>query len=502
MIKAQVIGGILLLLGAAYTASPEGAVREPVVAGAFYPADSAALSDLIRGHLAEVTDLPDIEGRLVALIVPHAGLVYSGQVAAYSYKLLEQSDVNTVILCGPAHRYGFDGLSVYGPGVQWKTPLGTVACHDSLCRQLLNHSAKIGFIRDAHAREHSLEVQLPYLQTVLPDFRIVPVVMGYPQSATIDLLAEALGQLASNDGSLLIASTDWQHYRPAAEGWKMDSLGVDCIRSLDTANLEAYLLSGQVEACGGGAVVAVMKAAMARGANRVKILRYGDSGDRSGDKSSVVGYVAAVLYAAEEDTLGDWAPGTEETPHDRQDASEFELSDTEKEQLLQIARRSIESYLTNGTLPDFEVNENLRRPGAAFVTLEKEGRLRGCIGHTVASEPLYKTVSMCAVQAAVADRRFVPLQSEELAEVDIEISVLTPLQDVKLLSEIEVGRDGLMISMGGRRGLLLPQVATEYGWDRTQFLRQTCLKAGLPTDAYKSPHVRIQRFQAMIFHDE
>ncbi|MEW5994629.1 MAG: AmmeMemoRadiSam system protein B [Candidatus Zixiibacteriota bacterium] len=495
----QLAGFVLLtLLSAEYS---DGSVRQPAVAGAFYPADSTALARVVGEHLHNVPDLPEIDGRIVALIVPHAGLVYSGQIAAYSYKLLENSGVTTVFLCGPSHRFGFEGLSVYGAGVEWQTPLGIVPCHDSLCRLLTSYDERIKAIRDAHVREHSLEVQLPYLQSVLSEFHIVPIVMGFPNSATIDLLAEALSAIDFDDHTVMVASTDWQHYRPATEGWTMDSLSLQCLRKLDADRLEQLLQGGKVEACGGGPAVAVMKAARAKGANRVKVLRYGDSGDVSGDKSSVVGYVAAVLYAGEE------APESTNDPPApllQQEAlpPTFELTDEDKNTLLEIARSSIEQYLTDGPFPTFDVSENLQHPGAAFVTLEKNGQLRGCIGHTEANEALYKTVSICAVQSAVADRRFPPVQLEELDEIEIEISVLTPLQDVKLLNEIEVGRDGLMISMGNRLGLLLPQVATEYGWDRVQFLRQTCLKAGLPTDAYKSPHARIQKFQAVIFHEE
>ncbi len=481
------------------TSGTSSTVREPVVAGAFYPADSAGLARMVQGHLGDVKDLPAIDGRIIALIVPHAGLVYSGQIAAYSYKALENSNVDKLILCGPSHRHRFEGLSVYGPGVQWKSPLGKVACHDSLCNLLLNHSRLIDLVKEAQTQEHSLEVQLPYLQTVLNSFRIVPVVMGYPDNRAIELLAEALKTLEFDEHTIMVASTDWQHYRPASQGWRMDSLGIDCLERLDPDRLQQYLQGGQVEACGGGPAVAVLKAAIAKGADRVKVLRYGDSGDVSGDKTSVVSYVAAVIYKSA-DEKADPAETSHESPTtERELPSKFELSGADKTELLTIARQSIEHFLAVGSLPEFEVSENLRRLGAAFVTLEKEGMLRGCIGHTVAQEPLYKTVSICAVQAAVADRRFRPVQSDELPQLHIEISVLTPLQEVKSLDEIEVGRDGLMISMGNNRGLLLPQVAADYGWDRTEFLQQTCHKAGLPAEAYKSPQALIQKFQAVIF---
>jgi hypothetical protein len=493
----------LLAVSAVYLSlSTSGAfatVREPAVAGMFYPADSAELAQMVQRHLDNVTDLPAIDGQIIALVVPHAGLIYSGQIAAYCYKYLEGATVDKVILCGPSHRFGFQGLSVYGPGIEWRTPLGKVACDDRLCTRLLEFDKRIGAIEQAHASEHSLEVQLPYLQTVLKNFKLVPIVMGYQDSATISLLSDALKSLETNERTILIAATDWQHYRPASVGWKMDSLGIECLKALDPKRLEKYLQSGRVEACGGGPAVAVLKAAIAKGADKVKILKYGDSGDITGDKSSVVSYIAAVVYKSTPKKETSTSTETKPKPRKENLPSTFSLSDAEKKLLLTIARQSIRQYLTDGSLPEFEVTDNLKKPGAAFVTLKKNGLLRGCIGHIIAREPLYKTVSMCAVQAAVADRRFLPVQPDELPKLDIEISVLTPLQEVKSLDDIEVGRDGLVISLGNNRGLLLPQVATEYGWDRTQFLEQTCRKAGLPPDAYKSPSAHIQKFQAVVF---
>jgi AmmeMemoRadiSam system protein B/AmmeMemoRadiSam system protein A len=487
----------MLLAIAALSGSVNAEVRRPAVAGTFYPADSATLSEMVRGHLAQVHDLPEIDGHILALIVPHAGLVYSGAIAACSFKLLERSGVNRVVLCGPSHRHGFNGASVYGPGIRWRTPLGTIECDDTWCRKLLGYDNAIDIVREAHAAEHSLEVQLPYLQTVLPAFKIVPIVFGYPEEKTIETLAAALSSLPDDPNSVMIVSTDWQHYKPASVGRPMDSLGIACIENLDAERLLKHLADGRVEMCGGAPAVAVMKAALTKGANRAKLLCYGDSGDLTGDKSAVVGYAAIAIYRSGSESNSDSTDAPElktanSTPN-------FDLSDADKKQLLRIARESISIYLKTRAVPEFDVPENLRQPGAAFVTLEKRGRLRGCIGHTMAIDQLYKTVATCAIQAAFADRRFHPVQTEELPQLHIEISVLTPLVEVRSLDEIEVGRHGLMIVMGNSRGLLLPQVATDYGWSRTQFLQQTCQKAGLPTDAYQSPEATIYKYEALIF---
>jgi len=171
-----------------------------------------------------------------------------------------------------------------------------VICNDNLCNRLIKYNQSIKAIKEAHLQEHCLEVQIPYLQTVLPEAQIVPVIMGYPDNKTIDILTEALFSAVKDDNVIMIASTDWQHYRPASEGWVKDSLGLDCLKRVDPDKLNEYLQDGKVEMCGGGITVAVLRAAMMLGADKVKILKYGDSGDITGDKSSVVSYTAAAIY--------------------------------------------------------------------------------------------------------------------------------------------------------------------------------------------------------------
>jgi len=483
---------VMVLMGAVNGLGTAEIVRDPVVAGTFYPEDSASLARLVQEHLTGVAD-PQIEGELVALIVPHAGLTYSGRIAAHAYHQLEKRDINTVVLCGPSHRYRFDGASVYGPDVLWRTPLGTVACDNDIARALINHNQGIQVVRDAHAQEHAIEVQLPYLQEVLENLAIVPVTVGTENDAGMEQLIDALAAVSREKDVVLIASTDWQHYRPASTGHVMDSLGMACLTDLDPDRLQRYLASQEVEMCGAAPTLAVINAAMRNGADRVKILAYGDSGDITGDKASVVGYVAAALYKS--------TPSPPDLSTGPDDAA-YHLTDDEKQQLLDIARESIEHYVSSAHVQTYDVTGKLAQPGAAFVTLERDGRLRGCIGRTIPEDPLYKTVSYCAVQAAVADPRFPAVSPDELGDLDISISVLTPLQEVPSLSDITVGRDGLMITLGNARGLLLPQVATEYGWDRNEFLRQTCRKAGLPFDAYLDDEAVIQTFQALVFSEK
>jgi AmmeMemoRadiSam system protein B/AmmeMemoRadiSam system protein A len=476
-------------------------VRPPAVAGQLYPADSAELSRMVKQHLKDAGTPPYIDGTIIALVVSHAGLVYSGPIAACGYRLLEGRDVNTVVLCGPSHRYRFSGISAYGPGVVWQTPLGQVLCDDSLSHSLMAADRDITVIPEAHKREHSLEVQLPYIQTLLPKAKIVPLTMGSQDDPTVRHLAKALGSLKYDGQTVLVAATDWQHYRPASEGRKLDSVGIKCLEQLDPDKLMRLLASGETEACGGGPTAAVLKAAIAAGANQVKILKYGDSGDLTGDKSSVVGYVAAVIYRSHDTPTKKPNQEEAEVKGTMKPSAQY-ISETDRKRLLEIARKSIEGYLADGNAPEFTVSDFLKEPGAAFVTLKEFGELRGCIGYTEAVRPLYQTVSQCAIHAATEDPRFNPVQASELPNIDIEISVLTPLQEVESLDSIKVGRDGLLIRMGRRSGLLLPQVATELGWNRTQFLEHTCQKAGLPNDSYTRPEATLYRFQAEVFAEE
>lgn len=493
---------VFLLFAVACVVMTAGAEeRPPAVAGTFYPANADELSQLVDRQLDAVGQPAEIDGRIIAMIVPHAGLVYSGPVAASAYKILEGSGITNVVLVGPSHRYPFHGVSVYGPGVEWKTPLGVVPCNGDLCQQLVEDAREISVIPQAQAQEHSLEVQLPFLQTVLDKFRIVPVTMGSQDEQTIKRLAEALSKLPDDGHMIIIASTDLQHYRSASEGRPMDSLGLACITDLDPERLEKYLSEGKTEMCGGGPAAAVVHAAMARGADKAKIVKYGDSGDTSGDKSQVVGYAAVVLYQSSDSHNEDniQHKGAVMLRDEKESDKACHLTDDERTQLLSIARKSIETYLKDGKLPEFDVAGLLAEPGAAFVTLKKGGELRGCIGQTVAGMPLYKTVSTCAVHSALDDPRFPAVTGDEVSKLEIEISVLTPLEPLESFDDIEIGRDGLMITKGNYHGLLLPQVATEYGWNATQFLEYTCQKAGLPKEAYKMPGATIYRFQAVIF---
>jgi MEMO1 family protein len=272
-------------------------LRPAAVAGSWYPDQPPHLTAEIEAYL-EAAKVPDLPGRLVALIVPHAGLRYSGPVAAYGYKTLAGRRRLTAFLVGPAHRVAFRGVSVWAKGA-FDTPLGPVPIDEAAAARLLSGHAMIVDSARPHRDEHSLEMQLPFLKHVVADVAIVPALMGTQDREEVGALAAALASAAAgNDDAVLVASSDLSHYEPAPVAARLDALVLGDVERFDDEALRARLESARGHACGGGPMVAVMKAARALGATRATILRYADSGDvPEGDKSRVVGYMAAVLTA-------------------------------------------------------------------------------------------------------------------------------------------------------------------------------------------------------------
>ena len=279
------------------TLQSSDAIRPSAVAGTWYPGDPAALRAAVGGHLAEAEAGP--AGDVVAVIAPHAGLVYSGPVAACAYRAVAGRRYDVVLLVGPSHYHAFEGVAVWPAGA-FETPLGPAVIDAGVADRLLA-SPVVGTHPAAHDREHALEMQLPFLQEVLPGVPIAPLLLGYQERTTIEALAGALVEACAGRAPLLVASTDLSHYFPADRAAALDQVFVDHVDRFDTdgllAEYERYPLSecGRYVACGGGAAIAVMLAAARLGADRARVLRRADSGDVSGDKSAVVGYLAAVF---------------------------------------------------------------------------------------------------------------------------------------------------------------------------------------------------------------
>jgi AmmeMemoRadiSam system protein B len=271
---------------------PLSDVRRSPIAGRWYPGSAGELRGAVDGCLAAADS--SLSGDIVALIAPHAGLMYSGGVAAHAYRLLADRRFDVAVLVGPSHFVAFDGVALYRTG-GFETPLGVADIDRESADRLRASSPVICERPEAHRQEHSLEMQLPFLQRVAPATPIVPLLMGRQDPATADALAEALASVLRGRNVLLIASTDLSHYHDAVTASRLDSVVVDCVAQFDEDRLQAALVARPDHACGGGPAVAVMRAARMLGATDAAVLDYADSGDVTGDKSSVVGYMAAAL---------------------------------------------------------------------------------------------------------------------------------------------------------------------------------------------------------------
>ncbi len=478
-----------------------GQTRKPAVAGQFYPGDSVTLTKEIAGYFKNAKKAP-ISGHIMALISPHAGYMYSGQVAAYAYKLLEGLSFETVVVISPSHVAYFPGASVYNGGA-YETPLGTIPIDTALAGEISGVSSKVFLSSQGHGfsgqrGEHAIEVQLPFLQLVLGKFKLVPIVIGDQDWATCQALADALQKSLSGKNVLMVASSDLSHYHPYDEAVRLDSVVIDHVNSFDPEGLFDDLGAGSCEACGGSPITTVMLAAKGLGADKAKVVEYANSGDVTGDKSAVVGYLAAVIYNSKTSPeIG----GKKETKTEKPD---LVLSAEDKKTLIHIARTTIEKSVKGEKVPEFEVDSPiLKEKRGAFVTIHKHGQLRGCIGYIEGIKPLYLTVRMMAEAAALNDTRFNPVSPEELSSLHLEISVLTPLKRINDVNEIQIGKHGVLLKKGYYQGVFLPQVATEQGWDRTTFLNELCHKAGIyDSNCWKAQDAELYIFSADVFEEE
>jgi AmmeMemoRadiSam system protein B/AmmeMemoRadiSam system protein A len=469
-------------------ASPQK-VRQAAVAGAFYPADPKVLSDMIDDMLAHATP-PPIADPILAAVAPHAGYQYSGPVAAYTYAALKGHKYSRVVVIAPSHYESFDFTSIYD-GDAYATPLGTIPVDKTFAKQLTKMDSSIQLSSRGHeptraGGEHAIEVELPWLQRVLGDFQLVPIVMGDQSYESSRALGVALAKMIKGGDTLILASSDLSHYHPYDDAVKMDHKTLHGLEAWDYFSMSQNFQTRIWEACGGAPIVAAMIAAERMGANHAQVLKYANSGDTSGDHSRVVGYSADVFVKSKNGSA-------EEKP--------FSLDDQAKSELLALARKSVEHAV--GQREEYEpganASEALNQERGAFVTLTEGGALRGCIGYTSAIKPLYITVRDTALLAALRDPRFQPVSVAELPQLKYEISVLSPLRRVTDIEQIKVGTHGLLMKNGEHEGLLLPQVPVEQKWDRQTFLEQTCSKAGMKHDCWKDEDTDIFMFTAVVF---
>ncbi len=461
-------------------------IKQPNVAGTFYPDNPKELATMIDNFLASVNPKAQ-EGPIFSLIVPHAGYGFSGEVAAFGYKLIKDKPYKTVIIIGTSHHYGFSGVSVYTEGY-FGTPLGDLEIDNEFTEKLLNKDSEIYFEPKAFEKEHSVEVQLPFLQKVLSGFKIVPIVTGDCSLATCRKLASVIKEaIGERKDVLVVASTDMYHGYDYDEADIVDNVTLSYLKNMDAEGLYYGLRDGKLQLCGGFGTVALLILAKELGHNKLEVLKHTNSANVTGQK-----------------VKGIWTVGYSSSVIDNPGGENNMLNKAQRKKLLELARNSIETYLKAGK--KLEVTEQdpiLLKEMGAFVTLTEDGDLRGCIGSLIGDKPLYVTIRDMAVEAATTDPRFPPLSLPELKNVHIEISVLSPMERVDSAEKIELGKHGVLIRRGFRSGVFLPQVATETGWSKEEFLSNLCAhKAGLAANAWKDKATEIYIFTAEIFSEE
>lgn len=481
MSKCSELFLIIILLSVFFIATifPEE-VKKPVVAGAFYPASSVVLAGQVDKYLREANP-QKIDGEVIALISPHAGYIYSGPVAAYGYRAISDRKHDTVVIIGPSHYVAFNGVSVLEKGF-YETPLGKVEIDSELVASLeKSKRSLIYFYPQAYEEEHSVEVQIPFLQRSLKDFKVVTLIIGNPTYKTCKDLSKALVAAIreSNKKILMIASTDMSHYYSYNDAVMKDQVTLSELLNFDAERLSQKVSEGECELCGVAPVLTVLLASKELGANKITVLKYANSGDTAGNKNRVVGYGSLAIYREEEKML----------------------SSEQKKRLLVMARKTIEEYVRHKAKPEFnETDPELLKEKGAFVTLHRGEDLRGCIGNIIGHGPLYLTVRDMAIASATEDPRFSPVIANELEDIKIEISVLSEPKRITNVNEIKLGVHGVIVKRGFRNGVFLPQVALETGWSKEEFLSNLCShKAGLPANAWKDKDTEIYVFTAQVF---
>ena len=488
--------------------------RPAAVAGLFYPAQKQALARQIDEFLAAAKGEP--VQHLRGVIVPHAGYRYSGPTAAFAYKQLAGRDFRTVIVMGPSHYAEFQGAFVSGAEA-YETPLGRVPLA-ALARQL---AQKPPFAERPRCRvvsppwaaespreppaageelpdtwEHSVEVQVPFLQKTLADFTLVPIVFGDvdPQAAARELASRL------DDKTLLVASSDLSHYYPDKKARHLDTT---CIEAICKLNCEWM---AEQEACGKLPILTLMHLARAKGW-QAKLLDYRTSGDTAGDRSAVVGYAAIAFFDAQPAKA---APPPKTSDSKTGDSKTSAWTPEDREFLLTLARRSIVQAVQSGKLSEVELGKlapKLTEPRACFVTLTEKGELRGCIGHIFPREPLAHAVVHNAASAALRDFRFSPVTPQELSKIHIEISILTLPQplDFKspedLLAKLRPRVDGVVLRVGQHQATYLPQVWEQIA-GKESFLSHLAEKAGLPPNDWKRPDASVLVYQVEAFEEK
>jgi MEMO1 family protein len=472
-----------------------GEIRPPAFAGKFYPEPPAVLKLAIEKFLGDA--LPALANEPRAIVVPHAGYVYSGQICADGYSQVRGREFDVIVILGTNHTTPHLRKIALYPGGGFRTPLGTAPVDTEAVAALLAASPDCAADAAPHAREHSIEVQVPFIQHLFPRAKIVPAVVGEADPALCGRFGTALAGILKGRRALIVASSDLSHYPSAADAEVVDHETLEAVTTLDPATLSrtvrtqmARRIQGlDTAACGEAPIMVAMAAAKAMGAEGGRVVSYANSGDLPiGERERVVGYGAVVLGSGLSPARTAARPSTSET-----------LSAGDQKALLALARETITRFLSTQSVPlPRGFSPAAMAPRGVFVTLKKGGNLRGCIGRMLPDRPLAVLVGAMALQAAFEDPRFRQVTPDEVPKLEIEISVLTPMKPVSGPEEIVVGRDGVLLRKGSRSAVFLPQVAPEQGWGRDEMLDNLAQKAGLPASAWREG-AGFSTFQALVF---
>ncbi len=467
-------------------------IRQPVRAGSFYPAKAAELTAMIdrltqkaqktRGRIPR-------DKKLKALIMPHAGYIYSGWTAAHASLVLKKNQFSKVILMGPDHKIGIRNGAICDVAA-YQTPLGRIDLHADTAK-LRRQPALFQPLPVSRDQEHSLEVILPFLQAYLGDFELVPIVVG---RADVGPLAEALGSIL-DDSTLLVVSSDLSHFLDYPDAVSMDRETVKGIMNLNPATL----VNKDNRACGVMPLLILMDIA-SRNHWQPVLLHYSNSGDTAGSRSRVVGYTTIAFF-------GDRLMDSQQDP-------DTKFTEEQGQILVKLARQTIREKLgrkPSESEPDTNAplrsDERFQSHHGTFVTLKIKGQLRGCIGNLTPRETVWEGVKRNAINAAFHDPRFSPLTAKEFDQTEIEVSILSeprPLEfrdGADLIQKLRVGVDGVIIRKGYASATFLPQV-----WEQLprpeEFLSHLCMKAGLSSDAWKDPQLEVLTYQVQYFEEE
>jgi len=418
-------------------------IRQPVVAGQFYPGSASQLEAMIETLVDEKAEKREVIG----LVSPHAGYVYSGPVAGAVISRIKFKD--TFIIIGPNHSGMGKPLSIMTRG-KWKTPLGEVEIDSELGRQILATSSHLQEDAIAHQYEHSIEVQIPFLQYFRSDFRIVPIILGYAGGDTCKEIGREIAKAVRelNREVVIIASSDMTHYEPQESAQEKDTQAIDAILDLDEDELLRRVEELDISMCGYAPTASLISAAKELGAKSAELVKYQTSGDTTGDYSAVVGYAGIIISAIE------------------------------MHPLVKLARETVETYVEEGKVPPppDELTPEMKEKAGVFVSIHMLGELRGCIG---TFEPAAKNVAeeiiQNAISSATGDPRFPPVTPEELKDLEYSVDVLTTPKPVKDKSRLDPKKYGVIVQCGFRRGLLLPDLE---GVDTVDYQIDICRQKG------------------------